>query len=30
MDWLVSVGHAIARKVKPVPASPMARIHARR
>jgi hypothetical protein len=30
MDWLIAVGRAVARKVKPVPASPMLRIHARR
>ena len=30
LEWLMAVGHAVARKVKPIPPSPMCRIHARR
>lgn len=30
LDWLLAVGHAVARKLKPGPQSPMQRIHARR
>jgi hypothetical protein len=27
MSWLVDVGHAVAKKLRAVPASPLARIH---
>jgi hypothetical protein len=27
MTWLVDVGHAVAKKLRGVPASPLARIH---
>lgn len=27
MSWLVDVGHAVAKKLRGVPASPLARIH---
>jgi hypothetical protein len=30
LEWLLAVGHAVARKAKPIPSSPMVRIHARR
>jgi hypothetical protein len=30
LEWLMALGHAVVRKVKPMPASPMLRIHARR
>jgi len=26
-SWLADVGHAVIRKLKPVPSSPLARIH---
>jgi hypothetical protein len=30
MDWLLAVGRVVARKMKPIPTSPMVRIHPRR
>ena len=30
MEWLVSLGGAVKRRFRTVPASPLARIHARR
>jgi hypothetical protein len=30
MEWLASVGHAVTRKLRRVPGSPMARLHPKR
>lgn len=30
MEWLASIGHAVARKLRRVPGSPMVRLHPKR